>query len=325
MSSPWRVRNSSGSDGSGQSRTSSRPPGSQRGPGGGQDAPAHRAAGGGRTGSRPGRTRRPWPGLGRLGLRGSSIRSVRPSASIVGARPGDRVRLELDADELERREAARHRDEPAAAAAVDVDDPAAARQVGDELGQRGQDLLEEDRDVLAGQPLDGGPVAVRAVADRRAGPEEVGHPAPVHRGDDGVDELAAEELGALVVEQDGGDVLVDRQAAVLEGRQVVRVGRPRPGLDAPSASVPVVVGELGRASARLRPARADPREQPELDARGRRARSGGSRPRLAIRSSKRSSWPIAADCRMRPDRPSATPTGTVASMQRLRRAAGSGW
>ena len=72
-----------------------------------------------------------------------------PGRLDLGPRPGDGIRLEFDADELERREAPGHRDEPAAATAVDVDDAAASRQVRDELGERGQRLLEEDRDVLA--------------------------------------------------------------------------------------------------------------------------------------------------------------------------------
>ena len=47
---------------------------------------------------------------------------------------GDGVRLELDADELERRKALRHGHEPAATAAMDIDDASTARQVRDELG-----------------------------------------------------------------------------------------------------------------------------------------------------------------------------------------------
>ena len=121
------------------------------------------------------------PGLGRLRLADGD-----PVGQALGldrrAGPGDRVGLELDADELERREAPGHRDEPAAAAAMDVDDAAAAGQVGDELRQRREGLLEEDRDVLAREALDGGAVAVGAVGDRPAGPEEVGIAAPVHRG-----------------------------------------------------------------------------------------------------------------------------------------------
>ena len=61
-----------------------------------------------------------------------------------------------------------------------------------------------------------------------------------------MDELAAEELGALVVEEDLRDVLVDRQSPIIEPGQVVRVGRPRPGSDGLEA-VPVTDGELGRA------------------------------------------------------------------------------
>ena len=46
-------------------------------------------------------------------------------------------------------------------------------EIGDELRQRGERLLEEDRDVLGRQPLDRDAVAVGALADGLAGPEEV--------------------------------------------------------------------------------------------------------------------------------------------------------
>ena len=82
-----------------------------------------------------------------------------------------------------------------------------------------------------GQPLDRDPVAVRPLADRLAGPEEIDHPAPVQRGDGSVDELAAEVLRSSVVEEDHGHVVVHRQPAVLEGHEVVRVRSPGPRLD----------------------------------------------------------------------------------------------
>ena len=94
------------------------------------------------------------------------IRSASPAAVDVGPRTDDRIRLELDADQLEPGEPAGHRDQPATAAAMHVHHAPAAGQVGDQLRQRGECLLEEDRDVLRGQPLDGDPVAIGPVADR---------------------------------------------------------------------------------------------------------------------------------------------------------------
>ena len=44
-------------------------------------------------------------------------------------------------------------------------------QLGDELRDRGQRLLEEHRDVLDRQPLDGDPIAVRPIGHRHPGPE----------------------------------------------------------------------------------------------------------------------------------------------------------
>ncbi len=153
-----------------------------------------------------------------------------PGFADVGPGTGDRILLEFDADELEGREAPGHRDQPAPAAAVDVDDPSAARQVGDELRQLGERLLEEDGDVLGGQALDRGAVAVGPVADRLARPEEVDHAAPIERGDGGVDELAAEEFGPARIEQDDGHVVVDGQTSVLERRRgrARRPPMPRP-------------------------------------------------------------------------------------------------
>ena len=76
-----------------------------------------------------------------------------------------------------------------------------------------------------------------------------------------MDELAAEELGALVVEQDRGDVVVDRQPTVVERGQVVRIGRPRPGVDAPPDAVPVAAASSAGVMPPLA-GRAEPREQP---------------------------------------------------------------
>ena len=134
MSSPWRVRNSSGSEGSGQSSTSRRPPGRSAA------HAARRTAGGvvelvervlevGQV---------EVAGLaGRLALALADRDPVgQPGRLDVRAGAGDGIGLELDADELELREAPGHRDEPAAAAAVDVDDAPAPRQVRDQLRQR---------------------------------------------------------------------------------------------------------------------------------------------------------------------------------------------
>ena len=160
-------------------------------------------------------------------------------------------------------------------------------EVGDELRQRRERLLEEDRDVLGRQPLDGDPVAVGALADRLAGPEEVGHPAPVER---------------------------CRPRHGRTGRRGTRAGRRRAGSTATSSSndEPVAVelhevvgvgphahaGRLGRVPGRGRelaavePARArlaERREQAELEARGRRATCGRTRQgwRPARRSGRR--------------------------------------
>ena len=203
------------------------------------------------------------PGIRGLGL--ADIDAVgQPRLGDDGPCAGDRVRLELDADELERGEAPGHRHEPAAAAAMDIDDTAAARQVRDELRERGQHLLEEHRDVLTGQGRDRLAVALGSLGDRRPGPEEVGHAAPIHRRDDGVHELATEEVGPIAIEQDRRHVLVHHEAPVIEGRQVVRVGRPCPGVDGSR----VGAGrrrQLGRRHARVAGG-AHLLEEPELDA-----------------------------------------------------------
>ena len=67
---------------------------------------------------------------------------------------------------------------------MDVDDAPAASKVGDQLWQLGEDLLEEDRDVLDRQAFDRLAVAVRSLGDGLAGPEELQHPAPIQRGHD---------------------------------------------------------------------------------------------------------------------------------------------
>ena len=102
-----------------------------------------------------------------------------------------------------------------------------------------------------------------------------------------MDELAAEELGALVVEQDDRDVLVHCQAAVLERRS----GRARPPptprrrrLGPAAASRGQLLGRQARRARR----RADGRTG-RAPRRGTPARSGGSPARLSTSSSNRSS------------------------------------
>ena len=164
MTSPWRVRNSSGPDGSGQSRTMSRPPGRSA-----AHAARQHPRGIGQLVERvlevrevvlarvdPGR----WPAPG--GSR-SDRRALRPRWSPGHGRPNRlRTRRRPARARGNRRAMATSQRPPAA---MDVDDPAAARQVGGELRQRGEHLLEEDRDVLAGQALDrlrdSGPAARR--------------------------------------------------------------------------------------------------------------------------------------------------------------------
>ena len=202
MSSPWRVRNSSalGRQRPVEHDAAGRP---------GAAPPTPRAATDGRVVELVERVLEVGqvvlaglPGLVDLGL--ADLDPVgQPGRGDLGPRAGDRVRLEFDADELERREPPGHRDEPAAAAAVDVDDAAAARQVGDELRQRRERLLEEDRDVLRGQALDRRRGSGRA-ASRIGSPVRKKSTIPPQSSEAtvGVDELAAEVLGAVLVEQD---------------------------------------------------------------------------------------------------------------------------
>ncbi len=79
-----------------------------------------------------------------------------------------------------------------------------------------------------------------------------------------MDELAAEEIRADVVEQDLRGVMVDGQAAVVEAGEVVGIRRPGPGAHGRRRR-PRGAGELVRSDAGL--ARiADAGEQPQLDA-----------------------------------------------------------
>jgi hypothetical protein len=131
------------------------------------------------------------------------------------------------------------------------------------LGERREDLLEEHRDVLPGQALDRLAIAVRAIGDGLARPEELDHASPIHRGGHRVDELAAEELGALVVEEDLGDVGIDGQAAVLEDGEIVGVTRPGPGSD--RLAVGLGDGSQILGGDAIVAGSADAREQAQLD------------------------------------------------------------
>ena len=320
MISPWRVRNSSAPVGSGQSSTSRHPPGSQGGPGRSQHLRGvvqlvERVLEIGQVVvSRPCRAPWPWPGGSRCGPTGPRRRRWRVPGRAVSASNSTPTSSRFG---KRRAIATSHRPPPQWTSTTR---PPRDRSRG-ELRQRREGLLEEDGDVLAGEGLDGDPVACRSVGDRRARPEEVGHPAPVHRGDDGVDELAAEEIGAIAVEQDGGDVLVHDQAAVLEGGQLVGVRRPRPRFDRLGLR-PGRGGEVGCGDARLARG-ANLFEQAELQPEIDQPRSGGSPRgwRSGRRIGRRGPSPRIVAC----GPPSlAGWHGYRSVMQRLRRARGSG-
>jgi len=149
----------------------------------------------------------------------------------VAHRPGDRVGLELDPDEIGLGEAPRDGDQPAATTAGDVENPTAAGQRRRELRDLGQALLEEHGDVLDGDRLDRAVEARRAFRDRAAGPEELGQALVVEAGDDGDDELATEILGMGVVEENRRDVVRDRHARAVEAEEVAGVRGPDPVRD----------------------------------------------------------------------------------------------
>ena len=130
--------------------------------------PAARAA---RPGSRRGRTRRRTASPGIAAPRSGS--AAEAGVTDVAHRPGDGVRLELDADERRLREPLGDGDQPPAAAARDVEDAAAGGQAGGKVRQLGEALLEEDRDVLDRHRLDRAVEPRRPLRDRLAGPEEV--------------------------------------------------------------------------------------------------------------------------------------------------------
>ena len=145
---------------------------------------------------------------------------------------------------------------------MDVDDPPPAGQVGGELRQGAKHLLEEDRDVLSGEPLDGYPVAIRSRADGCAGPEELGDATPIHGRDDRVAELSAEIVGPVPVQERAGHSTLHGQAPILEHGQIVRIRGPRPGVDRRSMR-PRGGGQRRRRDTR-RSRGPDRGEQPEL-------------------------------------------------------------
>jgi hypothetical protein len=147
-------------------------------------------------------------------------------------RSRDRVGLELDADEPAGRIALGHRQEPAPATTGDVQDTSTRSQPLPDLLQAGQALVEEERDVLHGDALDGPVVARGALGDRAAGPEELGQVGVVQGRIDAAHELAAQIVGRVLVEQDLGEGRSDREAKRLLGRDelndAVGVGATQP-------------------------------------------------------------------------------------------------
>ena len=121
-------------------------------------------------------------------------------------------------------------------------------------------------------------------------------PAPVERCDRGMDELAAEVFGPVVVDEDGRDVLVGDEAVALERHEVLGVGSDGPRPDGLRA------GSRSRSQGpRSRPRPARPNGEPrttQARSRGRRATCGGTR--QGCRSGRRSGRRAASsrDCRM---------------------------
>ena len=251
-------------------------------------------------------------------FRGSiRIRWPRPGLADVAHRAGDRVGLELDADELRRREAPSDRDQPLAAAARDVEHAAAAAQGRRQVRQLRQALLEEHRDVLDRDRLDRPVEARRPLVDRPAGPEELRQPGVVQARHDRDDELAAEVLRVGVVEEDR------RRRRPRAGRsvavqldQVAGVGRPEPGPDrlGPAAGAPAAEARSAMPGGT---GFVDPARTARAPARGRSPSSGRSRRRGGELLE-----PILATHRRRivasvdtPKMPNAAPAGTAFGVQ----------
>ena len=145
---------------------------------------------------------------------------------------------------------------------MDVDRTPTGHQLGDQLRDRGQRLLEEHRDVLDRQPLDGDPIAVRSIGHGHAGPHEPEQLAVIQRRGRRMHELAAQVLRPIAVEQDRGDILGQRHATVDQVDQAMRIGAPRPVADDRRMGLRAG-GQLVRRQAFV-PGGADGAEQPEL-------------------------------------------------------------
>ena len=258
---------------------------------------ARRAAGGARTGSRRGRRCPRRPAAVAFASR-MTMRSVRPSAGdrrLAHGRPNParirrrRARAPGSAGPWPRASDRRRSARP----------PRDRRGTGRRpaAGSAASDLLEEDRDVLARQPLDGDAIAIRALLERGAGPEErrSSRPSPATRPRRGRTGRRGSPRGP-------------RRGASPRPRRPSTGGRPRTARG--RGHPPPMTRSRWRARAcrwRRRaaagvmpasPAARTAANRPESPARGRPATSGGTRRGCAMRSSKRSSWPIGADCRM---------------------------
>ena len=164
------------------------------------------------------------------------------------------------------REPAGHRDQPAAAAAVDVEDARPGREVRHEL--------REPRAAPPGRtPRCPGRSGARWRPGSGPGRGAVGR--PVRNGLRQVPEveasrrreleLAAEVLRAVRVEQDRGDVGGERHAVVGQLHEVVRGGAPRPAPRRRRATS-ACGARARRSSGPMAPASAQLGEQPELQA-----------------------------------------------------------
>ena len=289
MSSPWRVRNSSRLDGSGQSRTSE---------------PAARPEG------RPGRAERRdrvrelvqrvlevGQVVGSHLVRLRDLRLVdRDPVGQAGRRDVGRARTTESGwnstpTSSRRREPARHRDEPAAAAAMDVDDPAAARQVGDEL-------RAVPRAPPRRRPRCPGRSAARSTrGSGRAGPRSGGRsgrtpasrPSRARRPPAWTN-CPPRNSGRVSSSRTTATSSSTRGSAVVEGHELVGVGGPEPGVH---GRVDAAAGrrQLARPSGRPRPAARSRSNSPSSTPRY-TSQVRWNPARLPIRSSKRSSRAI---------------------------------
>ena len=230
ISSPWRVRKSSRRRRQGPVEHEQPAAGRERRPRGPQRRDRVAAAGAARTGSRPGRSRPPPPALVTSPCRISIRSAARPPSTLARARV-DRVGLELDADELERREPAGHRDEPASAAAMDVDHAATAAQVADELraARRAPPGRRPRRPGRSGARSIGGSGRADAGSARPSGRSRAWPTSPATRSPSGRTGRRGTRAG--LVEQDHRRVVVEHETAVAQLGELVGVGRRGPGFD----------------------------------------------------------------------------------------------